>query len=375
MKIRIWLVAISFLIPYIAISQDVNSIDSSYRTKPKITPFLVPSYSPEVKLIIVAGGIFTFQTGTDLDTKRSSIPFNVGWSTNNSKEIDFRPVIYGRNNNIRFFGRMVLKDMPDHYYGVGYFNARDTKTSDSTTLYHRFWWQTDLNFVRRVRGPLFAGIRFDFNRTKATELNEQMVMDERTIEEGTDIQNSGVGFIIQYDTRDFEVNSKSGLLLNLSSTFYGKLFNSRFNYNLLVLEYRQFKTVSPGRVLAWTIKINNGSGNVPWTELPKLGTAFDLRGYRNGRYRDKSAGFGIVEYRHTFRKSKSAEGAPRLSKHGLVVWAGTGSLAESMDKWNQWLPNYGLGYRFEVQPSINARLDFGFGLQSTGFYINFNEAF
>jgi hypothetical protein len=44
-------------------------------------------------------------------------------------------------------------------------------------------------------------------------------------------------------------------------------------------------------------------------------------------------------------------------------------------KIDNFLPNFGLGYRLEVQPRMNVRLDFGFGRDNFGFYFNFTEAF
>jgi outer membrane protein assembly factor BamA len=221
---------------------------------------------------------------------------------------------------------------------------------------------------------MFGGLRLDFNRTKATEVSQQMAEDPWIVEQGTDIQNSGIGIILQYDSRDFEVNANSGLLLNFVGTFYGNPINSDFEYRMFILDYRQFKTIfRKGRILAWEVKIYNGSGDIPWANLARIGTTFDLRGYRFGQYRDKTAGFGILEYRHTFRKMRAAD--KKLTPHRLVLWVGAGSLGERIDEWNDWLPNFGIGYRFEVQPNINARIDFGFGAESSGFYINFNEAF
>jgi len=34
-----------------------------------------------------------------------------------------------------------------------------------------------------------------------------------------------------------------------------------------------------------------------------------------------------------------------------------------------------VGYRFEIQPRSNVRVDFGFGERSSGVYFNFTEAF
>jgi hypothetical protein len=39
------------------------------------------------------------------------------------------------------------------------------------------------------------------------------------------------------------------------------------------------------------------------------------------------------------------------------------------------LPDFGLGYRFEVQPRMNLRIDFGFGPDAFGVYFDFTEAF
>ena len=64
------------------------------------------------------------------------------------------------------------------------------------------------------------------------------------------------------------------------------------------------------------------------------------------------------------------------SRSGVVAWAATGFLGDAGYRHSDVLPNAGVGYRFEVQPRMNARLDFGFGAQgSQGFYISFLEAF
>ncbi len=78
----------------------------------------------------------------------------------------------------------------------------------------------------------------------------------------------------------------------------------------------------------------------------------------------------IGEYRHMFNKSSG-----ELSKHGMVAWMVTGSIAQDPSGFSNWLPNFGFGYRFEVQPRMNLRIDIGMGRETSGFYFNFNEAF
>jgi hypothetical protein len=101
-----------------------------------------------------------------------------------------------------------------------------------------------------------------------------------------------------------------------------------------------------------------------------LGSPYDLRGYFLGHYRDRALILGIAEYRMQFKKRNGD-----LSRHGAVGWAGTGSIASTFGDFRNFLPNAGIGYRFEVQSRMNVRAEIGFGKNSRGFYFSFNEAF
>ena len=81
----------------------------------------------------------------------------------------------------------------------------------------------------------------------------------------------------------------------------------------------------------------------------------------------------MFEYRNKFLDDNGD-----LSKHGIVFWIGSGTVFESEDVSDNniyWLPNLGVGYRLEVQPRQNIRIDFGLGRETTGLYFNFNQAF
>jgi len=101
----------------------------------------------------------------------------------------------------------------------------------------------------------------------------------------------------------------------------------------------------------------------------------DLRGYRWGRYRDRQMTFGITEYRHMFMRKNPRKDGEMMSRFGFVTWLATGSVANNFSTMKNWLPNGGVGIRYEVQKRMNARVDFGIGEDSKAFYISFNEAF
>jgi outer membrane protein assembly factor BamA len=359
----------------------LSNLDSKRRAKrefghSQFTPFMVPSYAPELEFLISAGGLYSFKSQKkDPLLERSSLPFSVGYSSNGSIQVSAKLTFYGKQDKTRAIGEFWLKDMPDNYWGVGYENGRHREISDSTTAYHRQWWKLYYKLVRRLRKHVYAGPILDINKTKATDLNPLMEEDPEVMEFGTDIRNSGLGFAIQYDSRDLIVNAYDGWYLDLSTIFYGKFLGGDQRYQSIELDYRQYKNLGKERrTLAWQVKSRITFGEVPWSELSQLGTPFDLRGYRWGRFRDGDMLFGLLEYRHMFNRKRPNKNGALKSRSGFAAWIGTGSVGTEIGELN-WLPNYGVGYRFETQLRMNVRVDYGFGVDSNAIYVTFNEAF
>lgn len=343
----------------------------------KVLPFIAPTVSPEVGFMLVGGGLISFKL--DKESKilqRSSVPFSFGYSTNGSANMNIRPTLFFKNDKNRVSGDIWMKDMPDNYWGVGYDAARNPSEPDSTTEYYRNWWQVYLKYVHQFKKNFFAGVLFDYNQTKATELNPYMKEDPNVRKDGTFIRNWSVGLLLQYDSRDLTVNAYDGMFLELSSNFYRSKGFEEPNYKIIVLDYRQYKQIRrPGSTLAWQVKSRIGMDDVPWPEMSQVGTPFDLRGYRWGRYRDRSMLFSILEYRYMLMRKTPRKDGNMMSRFGFVTWIAAGSIAPDFPSFSDWLPNVGVGLRFEVQKRMNARLDFGIGDDSSAFYISFNEAF
>lgn len=120
------------------------------------------------------------------------------------------------------------------------------------------------------------------------------------------------------------------------------------------------------------MKYRTAWGEVPWTDLSQLGTPWDLRAYRWGQYRDRTAASAVVEYRFMlpFRADRF------FARFGVAGWLGVGALGEGpVPDVTRLLPAAGLGLRFDVQKRITLRLDVGFGREARAVYFNFLEAF
>lgn len=340
--------------------------------KPLFTPLAGPAYTPELGFTLAGGFMLSYKTNPlDSLIQRSSSPIMFGASSTGAIFISTIVSSYWLKDKLRIYADIWYKNMPDHYWGAGYDNGYAKPKSDSTTAYKRNWLWFNPSFLWQFRPDWFMGLNVDYNYTEVSDPSEGVAEDPDYIKYGPKNLNSGLGLIARYDSRDMPVNAYSGTFAEFRSTFYTPALGGDNNYQVYQLDVRQYFQVSrPGKTVALQFKTRIGVGEMPYGEMSQLGTPFDLRGYIWGRYRDKSMLFFLGEYRHMFEK-RSGD----LSKHGVVAWMGTGTIAANPSGFDQWLPNFGFGYRFEVQPRMNLRIDVGIGRETSGFYFNFNEAF
>lgn len=342
----------------------------------KFTPFIAPSYTPEMQFLVTAGGLITFSFDRrDRQLLRSSIPFSVGKSTNGSLQISVKANLYLRQDRLRITGELWHKDMPDNYYGVGYDAARNTPKGDSTTAYHRDWRRIYAKVVHQYKKHWFFGGIFDATSTHATELNPLMEADSAVLAYGTRNRNRGLGAVFQYDSRDVPVNAYSGLFLDASVTKYGDAFGGESDFWVVDLDYRQYKSVGHRHTVAWQVHSRNCRGEVPWSELSQIGTPWDLRGYVWGQYRDELMVYTMGEYRHMFNRKTPNRRGTLESRWGFAGWLGLGAVAPDLGAVPALLPNAGVGIRFETETRSNVRIDYGQGVESSAFYVTFYEAF
>ncbi|MCU4176675.1 BamA/TamA family outer membrane protein [Carboxylicivirga sp. N1Y90] len=344
----------------------------------KIMPYVAPSYTPETDFLLTAGGLITFKAqrwNNLLNT--SSVPFSVGYSSNGSFTLNIQNVIYWADDNIRTIGEFIMKEMPDNYWGVGYENGLDERTSRETTFYTRRYWRFNQRFMFRTKGDMFLGGIIDLNGTKAFDMNPVMEMDEYVLRSGSDVLNTGLGFVFEYDSRDFVQNAYSGKYFSASMVFFQEYLGGNTKYRVFEFDYRHYKTIKrKRRTLAWQAKCRfNFGGEVPWSDMAMLGGPYNMRGYTLGRFRDKNSMSLTGEYRHMFKRKKLNKKGNYDSRFGYVVWMAAGSVMPSLDVQNNWLPNGGVGLRVEIQPRMNIRIDYGIGKSETGFYATFSEAF
>lgn len=169
-----------------------------------------------------------------------------------------------------------------------------------------------------------------------------------------------------YDTRDDLNNAYRGVYMRFNQQFNPRFMLNRNAFSMSELTFSAYRQLWKGAVLAGDFHTRLTYGNTPWGLLSTFGGSDDMRGYYEGRYRDKCVITGCVELRqHVWRRN------------GLVAWVGAGTVFDRFEslRWRKVLPNYGIGYRWEFKHRVNVRLDLGFGRHCKGFIFSINEAF
>lgn len=320
-----------------------------------------PAYSNDTKLSLgVLGSALYKSVPFDSLTPQSNLSLYSNVSITGFYLVGIKGNHMGPQDRYRVDYKVYFESFPNYFWGIGYDNDR---IDGNKTKYLQLNASLQASIVWQLTDNLFLGPAVKFNYTKAKDC------DDYTLWNGEDLRttNYGVGFNFSYDTRDFITNPYRGVYLGVEQRFYPRFMKNRgYSFSSSEFTFACYKEIWKGGVLAGQLHGLFTYGNTPWGMLAKLGGSHTMRGYYEGRYRDKCAADIAIELRqHIWHRSSA------------VVWIGAGEIFPKFSeiRFNRVLPNFGIGYRWEFKKRVNVRLDLGFGEGEHGFVFNINEAF
>jgi len=334
-----------------------------------------PAYTPEQGALIAGGGLYSFTTDrNEIDLQRSSVTafLMMNFPSNGSMGYGFQSKqnIFFDQNNFKYEGALNFGQQSSQYFGVGYDKGSTIELGDDTT-YNANRGEYIGSLAYRVLGDWYFGANTEMNYVDVTEQSDYILADDDFQAYVDKPFTLGLGLVLEYDSRDFAVNAKEGLYFKANYLNFNEKIGSDSDYFKANFEFRSYYSFNPTNTIATFTQFQVTQGDVPFYDLATLGGASSMRGIFKGQFIDKSAFETTVEWRHTFNR---ANGLP--SNHGMTLWSGIGSVGESVDNLSEDLfLSYGVGYRYQIQPKMNIRLDLGMSEFGNGFYFNFTEAF
>lgn len=248
---------------------------------------------------------------------------------------------------------------PSKFWGMGYTQGdNDDNESDLRR------WQANIKvaFLIRLAPHFYGGPLATFDFVSARRVENEALLEQQP----HNLRSLGLGLTLAYDTRDVLTQPHRGVYLKVSQTFRPRPFAGDYCFSSTDWQANGYVRPWSSAVLAGDFRGTLNYGHPAWGMMAKLGSGSSMRGYYEGRYRDRNCMEAQIELRQHVWK-----------RNGLVVWAGAGTVwGREKLMMRHMLPNYGLGYRWEFKRNVNVRLDYGFGKGGQkGFLFNINEAF
>lgn len=346
------------------IGRIISYFDKSNKPKPEkdfdISFIGGPHYSSDTKfgIGIMAAGQYRHDR-TDTLTQPSSVAIYADATTSMFFKLGVRGIHFFPQDSRRLVYDVSFSSVNTRFWGIGYDAGHN---DDNESKYKYLASRIETEFIWRIADRLYAGPVAAFDYVHGRDFEKPWLWngeDNKTF-------NLGVGLTLQYDSRDNVSCTHSGQYLRFVQQFNPRFLANHYSFSASELTASTFRQAWRGATLAMTLHSRITYGNTPWGLLPTIGGSYNMRGYFEGRYRDKCEFDACIELRqHVWRRN------------GAVVWIGAGSVFPKFSRlrFSHILPNCGIGYRWEFKKNMNVRADLGFGRHQTGFIFSINEAF
>lgn len=333
----------------------------------------VLSSAPEKGVEFGATGLYSFYTDTAKGsiTRVSDVYAYASITTKGQTHFSLNSSYWTPNNTWHYTSSVSYINYPFTFYGIG----NNTRSADAESVDEKRF-KLDVEADKLVTKNLYIGIAaggFNFNYAHVDTTGNRFhnELPVQSIYGGSSIFISPS---ITYDSRDNNTYTTKGMIVNAYyNMMHGIFGNNGYVGGFFNIEYSQFFSLDKKLVLGIDVQEQSLTGGLsPFYLLPALGSDEMMRGYYNGRYRDRNYIAGQTELRYRI-----------CDRLGLAGFVGTGEVWHTSFSMDALKPNYGGGVRyfFDTEKGLSIRLDYGVGQKpmgesrESGFYVGLGQAF
>lgn len=334
-------------------------------------PFPVGAYSPETELEYGVAAIYSFYVDkSDRLEHPSTLNFLGTHTTKNQSKLKLTSDIWSRENKYHYTTEFRYQDFPYYFYGIG----NHTMEADKDLINEKKWVIAG-SADKKVAKNYYLGLAAGFENYINNELQPGGIFSAGNYYGKNGGKRAYIGVEQIYDSRNNISYTTKGFFGKLSFDYTPDLFGGEnFTGTYVNFDGRYFTPITSKITLAFnSIYQHIDAANVPFYLLPKLGGDNMMRGYYQGRYRDRSLLAGQSEIRYRF-----------IPRFGVVAFGGLGCVfGEEKFSIDMLKPSYGAGLRyfFDLNKGLTLRLDYGLGQKlpnekrQSGVYFSMDEAF
>jgi hypothetical protein len=317
---------------------------------------------PETRLGFGAtGGLHFHLRGAE----RPSSLFVVGaYTLNDQGTADVSADVYLRKGPV-LSSRLRAIHFPDAFYGLGPDSLASARESYTRRALQAIFSAEVPVITRGVR----AGFRLDVRSEDVRDEQAGGLLASAEVPGSDGFRAIGVGGSITWDTRDRPLFPRRGSFAQAWLLQYPQSVSDQEEFSIRNLEGRVFFPLGKERVLGAAAFIEEASGAVPFTLLPKLGSTRFLRGWREGRFRDRVAWAAQTELRVPI---------PQADRFVATLFGALGDVAPGLRdlRVDSLKVAGGLGLRYRLtREGANIRLDFAVSPAGPELYVLVLDAF
>ena len=323
----------------------------------------VISYTPETRTAFGIAGFTTFRLGKDaLHTNPSQVSIGYGY-TQNKQQLAYTPfTLFTNRNTFNIYGEIGYYKYSYYYYGIGEHEV-------PKELYNANYPRIRLSGLRKWLPHYYAGLRYQYEHYMISQTKPGGELSLGRIPGSSSSISSGVGIVQILDHRDTILFPTKGYWMELATVFNTKELGGSDNFNQLSYDFSFYKRVHKNIIWANEVYTKLLTGNAPFSQYALIGGNRKMRGYYEGRYRDKHSLILQTEFR-----------ALVYHKIGMVAFGSAGFIGGDHEyvRLNDAKISYGAGLRYIINKNdhLNLRIDYAFDNKGKGnFYFTFGEAF
>ncbi|PSR52725.1 hypothetical protein AHMF7605_03890 [Adhaeribacter arboris] len=343
----------------------IEADSTGQRKKLSLTPFPALFSTPETGIGYGALVVPVYNFGSDSLTRSSNGQLLAYYTQKKQASVQLTYNIYTNHERYNITGAANYYDWPILYYGIGNSN---TLTDSSLVTYKLFLFQNRV--LKKLKNFLFVGGQYQLTRINNVQFkNPASKIQERDAAELDGSITSGFGPAFLFDSRDNPLNTVRGWYAEAGTFINHKGLGSEFNFTRFILDVRRFLPLSSKQVLAFQGVGKFSTGHVPFREMALLGGGRTMRGFYEGRFRDRQLLALQSEYRQQV-----------FSRVGFVMFGGIGEVGNSGRDFSfgQLKQAVGAGLRLMLnrKQRLNIRIDYAVGSdKAKGLYFDIGEAF
>lgn len=323
------------------------------------------SYQPETSVALGLGVILFVKPFKNDSITRPSSFYGTGMYTFKKQILTAFQTTYWHKRNAFSSGiDFLYQRYPNKFFGLGndvgdYFEYFD---SDQIKI--------NVNNRKKILPYTYLGLDYRYRYNKMTKTTDGGLFQQGIVPGGEGSSIQGVEISINYDNRNDEFYPTKGNYMFATYSNFGGVLGGDFGFRKYKIELRHYHEMpyAKNHIVALRLLGEFGNGAIPFNYMSQLGGPGILRGYFEGKYREKNIINADFEYR-----------LPITNRIKFHAFGGFGAVAE---EWSKFKTEYfklsgggGLRYKIFKDKGMHIRVDVGFGYKTWGTYVQLSEAF